>query len=261
MARTVTGFFTRQEDATASVRRLTEAGVNPAAIRVRENALTEGVSRRDEDNGLGSFFRSLFGGEGQEGGRHTGSGQRSGVSITVHTQSEEEANRVASLLQGCGALNISRQGSASSEAAPQAGAGAPEMLRSSPSPLGASEALDLGTRTVEHGGVRVRSRIVERPVEEQLRLREEGVSIERTPVDRPASEEELQQHLHDQDIEFIERAEVPVVRKEARVVEEIRISRDQGERETTVRETVRRTEVDIERPQEGHRGSDTRPLL
>jgi stress response protein YsnF len=50
------------------------------------------------------------------------------------------------------------------------------------------EDLQVGKREVETGGVRLRSRIVERPVEESIRLREEHVNIERNTVDRPATE-------------------------------------------------------------------------
>jgi stress response protein YsnF len=50
------------------------------------------------------------------------------------------------------------------------------------------EELEIGKEEVERGGIRLRSRVVERPVEETVNLREENVNIERTPVDRPASE-------------------------------------------------------------------------
>ena len=53
------------------------------------------------------------------------------------------------------------------------------------------ENLDVTKREVQTGGTRVRSRIVERPVEETIRLREEHVIVERTPADRPASEQDL----------------------------------------------------------------------
>jgi len=107
------------------------------------------------------------------------------------------------------------------------------------------EDLQVGKRTVETGGVRVRSRIVEKPVEENIRLREERVTVDRNPVDRAASRDELS-NFQERDIELTERAEVPIVNKEARVVEEIRISKDVDEREETVRDTVRKTEVDVE---------------
>jgi stress response protein YsnF len=107
------------------------------------------------------------------------------------------------------------------------------------------EDLNVGKRTVETGGVRVRSRIVEKPVERHLRLREENVRLHREPVNRPATQDEIKT-FRDMDIELTERAEVPVVNKEARVVEEISVTRDVNERDETIRDTVRETRVDID---------------
>jgi len=107
------------------------------------------------------------------------------------------------------------------------------------------ENLEVGKREVKTGGVRVRSRIVERPVEESLRLREERVNIERNTVDRPATAADLQ-NFQERDIEMVERAEVPVVSKEARVVEEVSIGKNVEERNETIQDTVRKTEVDVE---------------
>lgn len=105
------------------------------------------------------------------------------------------------------------------------------------------EELEVGKREVETGGVRLRSRIVEEEVAENVSLREETVHVERTPVDRAATEADIREDA----IEMQERAEVPVVNKEARVVEEISLSKEVTEREETVRDTVRDTEVDIEK--------------
>jgi len=107
------------------------------------------------------------------------------------------------------------------------------------------ENLEVGKREVRTGGVRLRSRIVERPVEESLRLREERVNIERNPVDRPATDADLQ-NFQERNIEMVERAEVPVVNKEARVVEEVSIAKNVEERNETIQDTVRKTEVEVE---------------
>jgi uncharacterized protein (TIGR02271 family) len=107
------------------------------------------------------------------------------------------------------------------------------------------ENLEVGKREVETGGVRVRSRIIEKPVEESLRLRTERVVVERNPVNRAASEADLN-NFKEENFELTEHAEVPVVRKEARVVEEVRVGKEVENREETVRDTVRKTDVDIE---------------
>jgi len=107
------------------------------------------------------------------------------------------------------------------------------------------ENLEVGKREVERGGVRVRSRIVERPVEESLRLREERVRVQRTPVNRPATADDLNA-FQEGSIELIEHAEVPVVSKTANVVEEISVGKEVNERVETIRDTVRSTDVNVE---------------
>src|SRR4029079_6549136 len=84
------------------------------------------------------------------------------------------------------------------------------------------EDIQVGKREVQSsGGVRVESTMKERPVQEQINLREEHVNVERRPVDRPASPSDLNA-FQQGTIEVTERKEVPVVSKEARVVEEVR---------------------------------------
>lgn len=105
------------------------------------------------------------------------------------------------------------------------------------------EELQVGKREVAKGGIRLRSRIVENEVQENINLREEKVHVERTPVNRPANVGDLKE----EQIEVTERAEVPVVSKEARVVEEVSLNKEVTEKEESVRDTVRSTQVDIER--------------
>ncbi len=107
------------------------------------------------------------------------------------------------------------------------------------------EDVEIGKREVESGGARVRSRIVERPVEESIRLRQERVNVERNPVDRPATDADFK-NFEEKDIEMVERSEVPEINKQARVVEEVSLNKEVEERSETVRETVRDTEVDVE---------------
>jgi uncharacterized protein (TIGR02271 family) len=106
------------------------------------------------------------------------------------------------------------------------------------------EQLRVGKREVSHGRVRVRSYVVETPVNEQVGLREEHVSVQRRPVDRAATGTE--NLFKERVIETEERAEEAVVAKEARVKEELVIRKDADQRTQTVSDTVRRTEVEVE---------------
>jgi uncharacterized protein (TIGR02271 family) len=107
------------------------------------------------------------------------------------------------------------------------------------------ESLQVGKRAVETGGVRVTSQMREVPVEEEVRLRQEHVEIERRPVDRPATTADLN-NFREGSIEVRETQEEAVIAKDARVVEEIRVRKNVDEHTETVRDTVRRTEVDVE---------------
>lgn len=82
-------------------------------------------------------------------------------------------------------------------------------------------------------------------MEEHLRLREEHVHVERNPVNRPASDADLNA-FREGTIELTEHAEVPIVNKEARVVEEISLEKEVTERDEVVRDTIRKTEVDVD---------------
>lgn len=108
------------------------------------------------------------------------------------------------------------------------------------------EQIRIGKRTVETGGVRVHSRVKEVPVEESVRLREERVRVERRPADRPVTDADVRA-IKDGDIEVTERSEEAVVAKGARVVEEVVVNKEVVERDETVRDSVRRTEVEVEK--------------
>ena len=106
------------------------------------------------------------------------------------------------------------------------------------------ERLSVGKRQTEHGRVRVRSYVVETPVQEQVALREEHVQVERRPVDRPVAAGD--DAFRERTIEATESGEEAVVSKEARVTGEVVVRKQAEERTETVSDTVRRTEVEVE---------------
>jgi uncharacterized protein (TIGR02271 family) len=106
----------------------------------------------------------------------------------------------------------------------------------------AEEQLRVGKRDVSHGRVRIRSYVVEQPVQEQVNLREEHVHVERRPADRPVTGAD--NLFRERTIEAEERAEEAVVSKEARVKEELVVKKDVDQRTDTVSDKVRRTEVE-----------------
>ncbi|HEX8708940.1 MAG TPA: YsnF/AvaK domain-containing protein [Pyrinomonadaceae bacterium] len=107
------------------------------------------------------------------------------------------------------------------------------------------EKLEVGKREVERGGVRVQSRVTETPVEEQVQLREERVHVERRPVDYTFHGTEMEA-FQESMVEIREAYEELIVNKKARVVEEVVVGKDVEQHTETVRETLRRTDVDIQ---------------
>ena len=115
------------------------------------------------------------------------------------------------------------------------------------------EELTGGTRKVATGGVRVTSSVSEVPVEQTVTLREEEVSAERVPASRKLSAEEAEAAFQGRTVEALGTREEAEVSKVARVVGEVSIGRQVSEREETVRDTVRRTEVEVEQVGAGAR--------
>ncbi|HXE52245.1 MAG TPA: YsnF/AvaK domain-containing protein, partial [Tepidisphaeraceae bacterium] len=108
------------------------------------------------------------------------------------------------------------------------------------------------------GSVRVRSYIVEEPVHEEVRLREERVNVERRPVNepaRPVAKGAADDLMQERTVEVTETAEQAVVGKEARVTEQVVVGKDTRERVESIDDTVRRTKVEVE---DGRTGERTR---
>jgi uncharacterized protein (TIGR02271 family) len=264
MANTVIGLFDEASDARRAVQELTAAGFDRDRIDITtadvSGDLDHGADRAGESYGnegftdkIGNFFTSLFGDdESDRAGYYSEAMSRGGTLVTVHADSRELAERAAGVLDAAGAVDVDERVAQYQTAAggERAGAG----RRGAAIPV-IEEELRVGKREVEGGGVRVRSRVVERPVEESVRLREEHVRVERRPVNRAVTEGDADA-FREGTFELTERAEVPVVAKEARVVEEVAIGKEVEEHTETVRDTVRKTDVEVEQlePRELKRG-------
>ena len=112
------------------------------------------------------------------------------------------------------------------------------------------EQLKVGKRDVSHGRVRLRSYVVETPVNEQVSLHSESVQVERRPVDRVVGAGEAV--FQDRVIEAEERAEEAVISKTARVTEEVSLRKTAEDQTKTVSDSVRRTEVEVDDDRTGH---------
>lgn len=108
------------------------------------------------------------------------------------------------------------------------------------------EELSVGKTRRATGGVRVTSSVTETPVEESVTLREERVEAERHAVDRALDADEAEAAFQEKTVEMMGTVEEVEVEKEARVVGEVEIRKEAEERQATVRDTVRKTEVEVE---------------
>lgn len=95
-------------------------------------------------------------------------------------------------------------------------------------------------------GVRIYRHVTAKPVEEKVRLHGEQVRVERRPADRPLSAGD-RDAFREETIELTETTEEPIVSKQPRVVEEVVVKKEQQDRDVTVRDTVRRSDVEVQR--------------
>jgi len=252
MTQTVIALFNNAMEAEQAVDTLVDQGFQRSNVDVStstDNNYSNGNSNRDtNESGISRFFNSLFG-DNDDADRYTTVAQRNSTVVTVHAESMEEARRAADILDAAGAMDVDEKAAEYGYGTTGGNVNKTSMDTRSGNDTTSipivEENIQVGKREVETGGVRLRSRIIEKPVEENLRLREERVTVERTPVDRKATDEDLDT-LQDKEIEVVEHAEVPVVSKEARVVEEVKLNKEVEHRDETVRDTVRKTEVDVE---------------
>lgn len=110
------------------------------------------------------------------------------------------------------------------------------------------EHLKVGKREIEGGQVHVETKVREMPVQENVTLRQESVDVQRRPADRPltARDEPFQERT----IDVSAKSEQAVVAKEARVVEEVVVKKDVQQVTQPIRDTVKKTEVKVDRDKE-----------
>lgn len=246
----VTAFFDTRSDADAAVARIVAEGVSRDEIRVVDGGGTAGTTQpaQKEDRGFFEALGDLFMPDEDRQAYAEGL-SRGGYLVSLNTM-DANRDRILDILDDEGTVDMdAREESWRSEGwEGHQVAGARSANMSGAVVDGTIEVVEenirVGKRQMEHGSVRVRSYVVETPVEEQVSLHNERVHVERRPVDRPVAAGEAA--FTDQTIEATEIVEEAVVSKEARVVEEITLNKEVEDRTHTVSDTVRRTEVEVE---------------
>jgi stress response protein YsnF len=102
------------------------------------------------------------------------------------------------------------------------------------------EELKVGKRTTEQVR-RVRTYVVEQPVQENVTLHDERVVVEKRPSTGASSGEPAEREY-----EVREHHEEPVVEKRTKADEELVIRKEQSDRTEQVRDTVKKTRADID---------------
>ena len=232
MAKTVIGLFDDHREAQHIVHALVNDGFRREDIRT----LTS-----QEEASVGTL--SAEGVPEAEAQAYADAVRRGGALVRVDA-ADDRADRAVAIMEGSPAVD--RETRTGAGAARERGrAGTREVETGDVKVPVVEEELQVGTRQVQRGGVRLYTRVTERPVEETVRLRDETVHVERRPVDRPATEADFAAAT-ERTVEVTETDEEAVVRKQARVVEEVVVSKAVQEHTETVRDTVRRTEVEVE---------------
>jgi uncharacterized protein (TIGR02271 family) len=112
----------------------------------------------------------------------------------------------------------------------------------------AEEELQVGKRTVDRGTTTIRRYVVRKPVEEQVTLRDETISVERRRPVTPGEAGVPAGAFEERTVEVHQTTEEPVVSKTAHIAEEVVVRKDTTERTETVRDDVRREEVEVKNP-------------
>jgi stress response protein YsnF len=254
---TLVGVFDDYSQAQQASRKLEDAGIARQSIQVSGGqpassspASQSGIEPEEHQGAISRFFSKLFGSDDEPEAAHYSEAVRRGNAVvTVSAADEDRIDEIAGILEDCGAVDIDERveqwkasGYMPPATGPTAGAGGSgDKLNV------VEEDMKVGKRTVQQGGVRVRRHATERPVEEQVSLHDERADITRKKVDRAATDAEMESAFKDKSVELRETTEEPVVSKTARVVEEVNVGKKASDRKETVKGTVRRSDVDVEK--------------
>ncbi len=196
MSRTVTALYDTRAEAEAARQRLaSEVQLGSARILDQQSHASGGADGSLNRVPLSHEDRSTF----HEGIR------RGGFLLTAEVTGHEDADKIIRLLEEGPSVDLDRrqeQWRSDGWTPPQpaqkrahqpeqrsAGSASEQVI-----PV-VEEEMVVGRREVDRGGARVRSYVRDVPVHEQVTLREEHINVERRPLDRPVTSEELEGDL------------------------------------------------------------------
>ena len=248
MAReTFVAAYARPESADAARLELGSIGIPERDIAVRSRDATSSVGEASPANQREpGFFEWLFGSnvpDEDRAGYERHVSDRNGAILSVRTESSRY-DEIARILERHGPISLEEGDTvtttaAAGTAAPARSAGTEEVIPT------AKEELEVGKQRIENTrAYRVRRYVVEHPVEEQVALHDEKVTVERR---QPAQAAPGERPFEEKTVEVTESHEEPVDRKTVRPGEDVVVRKEGQDRVETVRDTVRESKVDVDK--------------
>ena len=262
MTEHIVAVFDSQSAADAAARDLEQAGIPAPAIRRYSPAASDSSRERyagSSTSSGGGFWAWLLGEEPTTETKRSlyrdkefyeRRAQAGETVLSVRVDDDSRIHQAVNVLEAHHPIEIEENTEEAGAAVPAEGVSGGDDAaaeRSSASsteeviPL-AEENIEIGKRMVDRGATRVRRYVVERPVEREVTLHGERVTIERR---RPVETSAPGHAFEERTVEVRETEEVPVVDKSARVAEEVSVRKEATERTETVRDKVRREEVEV----------------
>jgi uncharacterized protein (TIGR02271 family) len=243
----IVAFYDREGKAREAAHALERSGFVSSDINV-----LNGESFTDKDVRDGNVWQRIFGRNvsDQESSVYRRTISSGGAALTLRTP-DTEVDRAMKILNVHGPMNLHDRSAATTttsaatstvNTAPTETRGleaAEEVVRL------AEEQVEVGKRQVMTGKSRIRRFVVEKPVQQQVTLHEEHCEVARREVTDPRLGRDVD--WKDRIIEVVETSEQPVVTKTARIAEEVVIRRRGSDHVETIRDTVRRQQLEVER--------------
>jgi|GEM_PF-4662159 len=186
MSQTVVGLFASETEAQHALQLFLQSGFRDEQIKIANSGYQNDAGTTD--NGMSRFFRSLLGNTNDER-VDTEKNKKTNWTVSVYKTDSNVEEQIIKLLESCGAIDITIK-DRSIETDPG--------FQRNPIPFKHDYPSDTGKETPEIA----------------------TIDMPESP-DAPNEIENFQEMV----IELIERAEIPVIGKEARIVEEVRVSK------------------------------------
>ena len=243
---TVRALFQREADAKAARERLRSQGVPPQRMslidRTRPAALSHDRTAAPGQSLWASLKEMVV--PAESGGARFNEYLDEGGYLLTASVPEEQLEGVIALLSKLAVVDYGNAAGVTDESVDG------DSVEEERIPL-VEEHLRVGKAEREDGAVRVHAFATERPVHERVRLVDYRVRVSRRTVDQPLGGAERQDLLaelfSERSVELTETSEEVLFEKQARIREEVVIRKEATERVEQVDETLRSTEVEVER--------------